>query len=89
MAHDKDEVLAILLILSVKKDIIMGRYANARHTIWGSNEINKRVACLLDCINTNKLTICNFGSKPTSRFLNSGNFNYWEEVHSKHHTNKR
>ena len=49
--------------------VIIGCDANAHHTVWGSNNINKRGESLLEYISANNIDICNTGNKPT--YVNS------------------
>lgn len=84
MAHGKTappaEVRDLMATLGASDDLILGCDANARHSIWGSREINDRGEEILDFINNNKLCICNSGDTPTFIFPSSENYNGWEEV---------
>lgn len=85
MAHNEEappHVVRNLVVESTKsgKGLLMGCDANARHTLWGSREINERGESLFDFILSTKLLICNKGNKPTFVFPSSDKFKGWEEV---------
>ena len=84
MAHDRssppEEVELLLSSIARENTIILGCDANARHTIWGSSEVNDRGESLLDFINANSFTICNSGTDPTFIFPSSENCAGWENV---------
>ena len=50
---------------SAHANLIIGCDANARHTIWGSSEINSRGEYLFDFITNSRLVIDNVGNTPT------------------------
>ncbi|XP_055842465.1 uncharacterized protein LOC129909400 [Episyrphus balteatus] len=77
MAHDQqsppDEVRRLTSEANTSKtSLLIGCDANARHTLWGSSEINERGESLFDYIIENNLTICNL--TPTFTFPSSGLF---------------
>ncbi|XP_070141868.1 uncharacterized protein [Drosophila kikkawai] len=63
-----------------KTTLILGCYANARHTLWGSRETNERGESLFDSIICRDVTICNKGNTPTFIFPSTEGFQGWEEV---------
>lgn len=48
-----------------RKNFIIGCDANAHHTVWGSNDINKRGECLYDYLASSNIDIMNRGKEPT------------------------
>jgi ribonuclease HI len=81
LAHDSNIPTAALdSLVRTKLTWIAGIDANARHTIWGSKEINPRGESLLDYIICNDITICNRGNTPTFEFPSSDIYPGWKEV---------
>lgn len=68
------------LVTATANKLLVGCDANARHTLWGSSEINERGESLFDYILDTNLTVCNRGSTPTFTFPSSENFPGWEDV---------
>ena len=62
-------LLKELLVITEKEKTptIIGAYANAHHTIWGSSNANARGEELLSYCASANLTSCNVGNKPTFR----------------------
>lgn len=85
MAHNKEappeEVKRVLAAAKTRRaSLVLCCDANARHTIWGSSEINARGESLFDFIMSTNLLICNRGNKPTFNFPSSERCRGWEEV---------
>ncbi|XP_055842459.1 uncharacterized protein LOC129909372 [Episyrphus balteatus] len=85
MAHDQqsppEEVRRLTIQANtMKTSLLIGCDANARHTLWGSSEINERGESLFDYIIENNLSLCNRGTTPTFIFPSSGNYEGWEDV---------
>ena len=85
MAHDRSappqELQHLTNTITPKKaNLLIGCDANARHTLWGSSEINERGESFFDFIITSNLSVCNRGSTPTFHFPCSENCDGWEEV---------
>ncbi|KAH8394339.1 hypothetical protein KR215_002500, partial [Drosophila sulfurigaster] len=70
MAHDvpapPDELRRLVdMVCSSNKHLIIGTYANAHHSVWGSPEINDRGESVLDFILNYKLRLANRGEEST------------------------
>ena len=80
MAHDKDAPPTEFknIINSIRPCSLVG--GCARHSIWGSSEINERGELLFDFICSFNLELCNRGSTPTFIFPSSDRREGWEEV---------
>ncbi|XP_037939932.1 uncharacterized protein LOC119673149, partial [Teleopsis dalmanni] len=63
-----------------KLALLMGCDANARHSLWGSSEINDRGESLFDFILKCNLEVCNKGNTPTFIFPSTDDRVGWEEV---------
>ena len=82
MAHDKDAPPTEFkdFINSIgPSNLVAGCDVNARHSIWGSSEINERGELLFDFICSSNLELCNRGST-TFIFPSSDRSVGWEEV---------
>ena len=78
MAHDRsappEELQHLTSTITAKKtNLLIGWDANARHTLWGSSEINERGESFFDFIINSNLSVCNRPSTPTFHFPCSEN----------------
>ncbi|XP_055382222.1 uncharacterized protein LOC129612578 [Condylostylus longicornis] len=85
MAHDRPapppEVQNLAEVGAAEgASLLMGCDANARHTLWGSTEINERGESLFNFVLDSNLEIANRGNTPTFTFPSTDRFAGWEDV---------
>lgn len=85
MGHDRPmpppEFAGFITTTTSKRETVLaGCDANARHTLWGSSEVNDKGEQLFEFIINTNLELCNRGDTPTFTFPSSDRHAGWEDV---------